>query len=142
MEILETTISEKIPEPTIKKRKNRLMSRLNHLVKYIREKGRVSVYDAANFLGITDIKYFERAYIERLLLMFEDIRYDGRYLYVEDLAPTLDKSIREPDDHQIKVKLIDEAHHREEWEGDQGSEGEELSRSRNRIHQHVKHDEW
>ena len=106
-----------LAEPTIKKRKNRLMSRLNHLVKYIREKGRVSVYDAANFLGITDIKYFERTYVERLLLKFEDIRFDGKYLYVEDLAPTLDNSIRELDDHQIKVKLIGEADHREGWEG-------------------------
>ena len=100
-----------ILEQTIPKRKLRLMRKLNFLADYIRRKGRVSIYDAANFLGITAIKYFERAYVERLQLMFEDIRYDGKYLYTEDRAPTLDKSIREPDDHQIKVKLIDEVDH-------------------------------
>jgi len=129
-------------EETVKNRRQRLISKLNHLADYIRKKKRVSLYDAADFLGITTTKYFEREYIERLLLRFEDIRYDGKYLYVEEVAPTLENSIRQPDEQQIKVKLIDEAHHREEWEGDQGSEGEELSRSRNRIHQHIKRDEW
>ena len=125
-------------EETVKNRRQRLISKLNHLADYIRKKKRVSLYDAADFLGITTTKYFEREYIERLLLRFEDIRYDGKYLYVEEVAPTLENSIRQPDEQQIKVKLIDEAHHREEWEGDQGGEGKELSRSRNRIHQHVK----
>jgi len=100
-----------ILEQTIPKRKLRLMRKLNFLADYIRRKGRVSIYEAAEQLGITDPKYFEKAYIKRLLEKYEDVRYDGEYLYVENLAPTLDSSIREPNEHQIKVKLIDEAHH-------------------------------
>ena len=104
-------------ESTIPKGKRKLMIKLNRLADFIRRMKRVSIYDAADFLGIADIRYFKKVYIERLLLKFEDIRFDGKYLYVEDLAPTLDNSIREPDDHQIKVTLIGEADHRKEWEG-------------------------
>ena len=63
------------------KKKEKLFARLNPLVNFIRSKDRVSIYEAADELGIADVNYFKRTYVPRLLERYEDIAFDGKYLY-------------------------------------------------------------
>ena len=81
------------------KKKEKLFAALNHLANLIRNKNRVSIYEAADELGIADVNYFKRTYVSRLLERFEDIAFDGRYLATVKLqqAEEMEVELREDD---------------------------------------------
>ena len=65
------------------RKREALIAKLNRIAECVRFRGKVSVYEAADAVGIIDIGYFRRTYIPRLTSLYEDIRFDGRFLWSE-----------------------------------------------------------
>jgi len=66
------------------RKREALMAKLNRVAERVRWKGKVSIYEAADEIGIIDIGYFRRTYIPRLTSLYQDIHFDGQFLRSEE----------------------------------------------------------